>query len=352
MTSSGRGFTDEHGGLLGDLTEVTGRAMELQPTLDPEPAGMLDYHIDRCFSLDEHLAQQITDAQSGAYYEEDQSVACDEAAVDAALDAWDRLEVALDILREYNGAYAAVNAADLANQLAMFASIAAALLESGVERSMQAAAIEAQETFQAFQDAWKLVATSLAKVPADVLADMATGAAVEAAIPLVLGGLGLSAGATLPAIAVAAAIVIAAGAITDRVTDGWAPDLDGFADGVSGLNGDLDFGADVSAIDQVGAGFKSAAEKAGTVTTGITVLTDLAAAGVALDGVSQAEAAWLAFQEKHQKLQKLWSDANTLMQNILRFAGQMRAGTQRLEATVRQHAEAIRSLEANYGEGL
>lgn len=346
------GFSDEHGDLIGDLTEVTGRAMELQPMLAPEAAGTLDYHIDGCFALDELLAQQISDAQISAYYEEDESVVCDEAAVDSAMITWDRLEVALDILREYNGAYAAIGGADLLKLLAMIASTAADLLDRGIERSMEANAIEAQEKLRAFEAAWKLVVPSLKKVPLNVAADMATGLVVEAAIPVILGGLGIAGGATLPAIAVATGVVFAAGMITDRVTDGWAPDLEGFTKDISELNGHLDFSADISAIDQVGAGFKTAADNVGKVSTGITVLTDLAAAGVAIDGVLQAAAAWKAFQEKQDMLQKSWAYLNLLMQNFLKFAAEIRAATQMLDVILRQHVAVIRSLEAHYGGGL
>ena len=123
-------------------------------------------------------------------------------------------------------------------------------------------------------------------------------------------------------------------------------------DNVTSLSGYVDVGADTAAIDQVGAGFKAGSETVGNVSLGFTVLLDLAATGVAIEGIYQASSAWEAFKLQHAELQKLWDECALIYGGFVRFAEQMKAATALLGDEIKRRKLAIDQLEAAFGGGL
>lgn len=68
-----------------------------------------------------------------------------------------------------------------------------------------------------------------------------------------------------------------------------------------------------SAVDQAAPAVGLAgAEKAGKISLGITILLDLAATGVAIEGIYAAAADWEAFEKEHGRLQTLWAQCVVL----------------------------------------
>ena len=345
------GFADEYAALQADIVAVTTRAMTLQaeiPSVDHQ--ALLDYHLEGVFGLEEDLCTAVATAQAGSAYAEGDEVDVDDASVDAALDVWDRMEVALDILREHNGLYAATLAQDLAAKYEQLATLAGVVVESGVDRSMREAGQRTQAALEAFTDSWTIAAASLAKIPADIAVDLAVGAAITAAVPTILGAAGLT--GTLPAVVVALAIAGTASLAWNAVTDPWGPDVSGLEDNVNSANGWVDIGSDSAAIDHAGAEFKATAERTGNVSLWLTVVLDMTAAGHAIAGAYEASAAWEAFKVEHAKLEQLWTDAVVLLGGFVRFAEQMKSGAAMLGAEISRRRGAIDALEAVYGPAL
>lgn len=345
------GFADEYAALQADISQVTSRSIELQSQIaSADHAAILDHHVDGAFALEEALARAVSAAQAGSAFGEGETVDVDDVAVESAHDLWDRMEVALDVLREHNGLYTAVLAQNLAGILEEFSTLAAVVLESGLERSLEEAAVQTQEELARFQDAWKVAGTSVAKIPADILVDAAVGATITATVPIVLGAAGVT--GTLPAVAVALLIAGGASVAWNAVTDSWGTDVSSLEDGVTQANGMFDIGADSAAIDHVGDGFKATAESAGKISTGITVLMDLAATGHAIDGIYEAAAAWESFKSEHAKLETLWQEAAVIFGGFVRFSEEMKVATLLLGDEVRRRRQAIDEVESIYGDGL
>jgi hypothetical protein len=344
------GFEDEHASLMGDIAQVTARAMELQEKMpSAEHAAILDHHIEGHFKLEEALAAAVTDAQAGTFYDDAGGLELEVDAVERVLALWDRTEVALDVLREHNGMYAAVLGQELERKLTELSSLAQTVLEAKMEERLEESERQRRETFAVFEASWAVAALSIAKIPADVAVDVAVGAGIAAAMPMVLGAVGLS--GALPAVVVAGGLAYGASQVWNRASD-WGPDIGTLHEGVTHLNGYLDVGSDATAIEHVEAGLRANAEAAGKVSMGLTVLLDAVAAGVAIEGYYSAAAAWEAYKREDEKMHVLWDQCALLLGNLMRFSDQLKAGVGDLADRIGEGGLAIDQLESTYDGAL
>ncbi len=341
------GFSDQHVGLMGDIVEVTARAIDLQPQVpSPEDAATLDRHIDGIFALEQALAAAITDAHAGSVYGDDDALEIDTAAMQSAVDLWDRIDVALDLLREHNDLYTAVLGVDLAGQMKQLAVLARLVIDSGLERSMAEAGKGMQAKLAAFDESWKVAAKSVAKLPLDVGVDVAVGAGISMA----LAAMGVT--ATAPAVAMALLIAGAASLAWNAASSGMGPKPGPIHETLGKLNGSVDVAADAAAIEQVGRGIRTGAEGVGKVSLGMTVLLDVVSTGVAIDGMYEAASAWEAFKREDARMQTLWAQCVLFFGGFVRFTEQMQGAATTLGETIEHKRLAIERLESIYGDAL
>lgn len=334
-----------------DISQVTSRAMDLQGQLpSAEHAAILDYHIEGIYGLEACLAGAISTAQAGSTYGGAAGLDVDEAGVDVVLELLERLDVALDLLREHNGMYAAVLAHDLTEKLTQLSLLAQVVVESGLERSIAEVGKEMQERLAAFELSWKVAALSVAKLPADLAVDVAVGATISAAVPLVLGAAGLT--GAIPAVAIAAIIAAAAAHGWSVATESWGPNVGALQESVAKTNGYVDVAADSMAIETVEAGMRSAARSIGQVSMGITGLLDLVSIGIAIEGIAEASEAWEAFKRNDARMRALWGQYKELFGNFLRFGEMTEAARSQLGAKLGDSQLNIQQLESSYGGAL
>lgn len=346
----GTGFVDEEQMILADMTEVTAESMTMQSKLPSEEhISLLEHHIEGAFGLEEAMSKAIVEAQAGATFVEGE-VDADWEVVGDAREFLNRIEVSLDLMREHNKLYGAVMAADLATKFQGLAEFGAALIEGTMVREMEKDTAHCEALLKKMDASWKVAATSLAQVPANVAVNAATGAAITAGVPLILGALGVS--GTLPALLAAAAIAKGISFAADAVKGSWGTDVNGLHDGLSGLNGHLNFASDVASVKEVGEKINGSAETMGKVTLAVGVLFDAVEAGVAIDGFYQAKADWDAYVVAEDARQAKWTGLRDLMMNCTTQAARLQGQVMDLSDMVVECEAEIMQLEGLYGAEL
>lgn len=267
-----------------------------------------------------------------------------------ALDLWERIEVGLDILREYNGTYEAVLAQGFGENLGKLCTLAANIIEARLEESLKESAVEAEKALEDFKSAWVDAGQSIAKLPVDIVGDLLVAEAIAVGVPLVAATVGT--GGTVLAVGAGILIAGAAAFAMNELTAEWGPDLGTLIDGVGTVNAGVDVAADATAIEQVGTSLRSAAESTGKISLGFAVALDLVATGVAIDGVYVASARWEAFKRKQERLHETWMEALTFLEPFRRRAEQLRTGCLELQGTLPLRKANVERLESAYGGAL
>ncbi len=344
----GEGFVDDYGGLVGDVAEVTGLSMQLLNDCPvPFLIDELDAHIDGAHGLEDGLAQAIADVQESAFYEGDGSIDCDENALDAVADRWDRIEVSLEILRATNAICIGLQGLEYVKNAEMLAKLVADLMTLNAEQQLLESGKRVEAAAAAVDSAWNDACWSIAKVGGTAVVDLVLPEAIAVSVPALIALTGPVSG---PVIAVAA--VVGAALVWNAVSEDWGPDIGAVHQTLSEQNASFGVATEIATADAAASGMKAGPAHLGRLSTAVSLALDAAQSVVAVDSLRKVSEAIEATKAEFAEFDAKWNEILKQIRAVLTFANQMHFAGVKVADMIGEKQLQLDGLNSIYGDQL